>query len=635
MIRSRRNNYLRILLLIAFFSAFIYLLSLNSFNTLAQEASTPPTETETIIDTQPPTIPERLFPPPPLYRPVTVVNSQNFYVEWEAAEDNITLPEDMTYLYIPYHYGLIPILEEPFTYVGTTRHPETGYDADLMEGIYWYAVVAIDEAGNPSKPEGQYDTTLFIIDNKSPEKVRGVNMYNGYTSDTESLLGCNTYAGNSEIRIHWEKSNDNWDPLEPPLEVPPIPATIYVPIVDHYLITLKPTETELNPEAPLEEGEPQDPWEKISENLYFDIQEEDLIPDQNTYDFVVTAVDRGGNKGETSESCTLTIDSETPTTSITSPVNSHISKAPLNISGYSTDNYTLDTVSIYYTTYDTETEICNEEWLQLTTKEILDKETEPFNWSHYEYSLEDGTYCLKAQSKDLAENTEDLELAPLVANIMYDTTRPVIGAINISEDRILQSISTSDNLSGIKNTEMRIGALTQWTTYVPGEALDPLVNNEPGTYTLYIRATDNAGNEEVKSTNFTIPEPPPPQETEDPVLGANTSTTTSNTETETNTTTEENTEEPPPIQKPEEETTNEVPEENEILGMDNDPMLMEQTDMNTNNYPLDYTSGDVKGESTEDKDNSMLWISLVIIIPLLIIFIALLTRKDEEKEQTF
>jgi fibronectin type 3 domain-containing protein len=507
-----------------------------------------------------------------------------------------------------------------------------------MEGIYWYAVVAIDEAGNPSKPEGQYDTTLFIIDNKPPEKVRGVNVYNGYTSDPESLLGCNTYTGNSEIRIHWEKSNDNWDPLEPPLEVPPIPATIYVPIVDHYLITLKPTETELNPEAPLEEGELQDPWEKTSENLYYDIQEEDLIPDQNTYDFVVTAVDRGGNKGETSESCTLTIDAETPTTSITSPASGHISKAPLNISGYSTDNYTLDTVSIYYTTYDTETEICNEEWLQLTTKEILDKETEPFNWSHYEYSLEDGTYCIKAQSKDLADNTEDLELAPLVENIMYDATRPVIGSINISEDRILQSVSTSDNLSGIKNTEMRIGSLTQWTTYLPGEPLDPLVNNEPGTYTLYIRATDNAGNEEVKSTNFTIPEPPPPpQETEEPVLGANTSTTTTtnNTETETNTTTEENTEEPPPIQKPEEETTNEVPEENEILEMDNDPMLMEQTDMNTNNYPLDYTSGDVKGESTEDKDNSMLWISLVIIIPLLIIFIALLTRKDEEQEQTF
>jgi fibronectin type 3 domain-containing protein len=502
-------------------------------------------------------------------------------------------------------------------------------------------VVAIDKAGNPSKPEGQYDTTLFIIDNTPPEKVRGVNMYNGYTSDLESLLRCNAYASSSEVRIQWKQSNDDWDPQEPPPGVPPIPATIYVPIVDHYLITLKPTDTELNPEAPLEE-EPQDPWEKTSKNLYYDIQEEDLIPDQNTYDFVVTAVDRGGNKGETSESCTLTIDSEKPTTSITSPTNSHISKAPLNISGYSTDNYTLDTVSIYYTTYDTEAEICNEEWLQLTTKEILDKETKPFNWSHYEYSLEDGTYCIKAQSKDLAENTEDLELAPLVANIMYDTTRPVIGAINISENRILQSISTSDNLSGIKNTEMRIGALTQWTTYVPGEALDPLVNNEPGTYTLYIRATDNAGNEEVKSTNFTIPEPPPPpQETEDPVLGANTSTTTTTTttinnpETETNTTTEENTEESPPIQKPEEENTNEVPEENEVLEMDDDPMLMEQTDINNNNYPLDYTSGDVKGESTEDKNNSMLWISLVIIIPLLIIFIALLTRKDEKKEQTF
>jgi fibronectin type 3 domain-containing protein len=633
MIRSRRNNYLRILLLIAFLSTATYLLSTYSFTTLAQEPSIE--LPEEIVDTEPPTIPIHIFPPKPEFQPVTVVNSNNFYAEWEPSEDNITLPENIKYQYIAYYYRSTPIFPEPSEYTGETRHPREDYDNRLPEGIFWYTIIAIDEAGNTSEPLTSPAMTQFIIDNSPPNKVEDVNMYNGYTSDTESLLGCNTYAGNSEIRIHWEKSNDNWDPQEPPPGVPPIPATIYVPIVDHYLITLKPTETELNPEAPLEEGELQDPWEKTSENLYYDIQEEDLIPNQNTYDFVVTAVDRGGNKGETSESCTLTIDSETPTTSITSPTNSHISKAPLNISGYSTDNYTLDTVSIYYTTYDTETEICNEEWLQLTTKEILDKETEPFNWSHYEYSLEDGTYCLKAQSKDLAENTEDLELAPLVANIMYDTTRPVIGAINISENRILESISTSDNLSGIKNTEMRIGALTQWTTYVPGEALDPLVNNEPGTYTLYIRATDNAGNEEVKSTNFTIPEPPAPQEPDEPVLGANTSTTTNNTETETKTNTEENTEEPPPIQKPEEENTNEVPEENEILEMDNDPMLMEQTDMNTNNYPLDYTSGDVKGESTEDKDNSMLWISLVIIIPLLIIFIALLTRKDEEKEQTF
>lgn len=213
MIRPRRNNYLRILLLIAFFALATYLISPYSFHTIAQEE--PPTSSEEteIMDTQPPSVPVRLFPPPPLYRPVSVINSQNFYVEWEPAEDNVTLPENMTYLYIPYQFGLLPILEEPFTYVGTTRHPETGYDTDFMEGIYWYTVIAIDEAGNTSEPDGGHTTTQFIIDNSPPNKVEGVNIYKGYTSDTENLLGCSTYINNPEFRIQWQKNRRYLEPL--------------------------------------------------------------------------------------------------------------------------------------------------------------------------------------------------------------------------------------------------------------------------------------------------------------------------------------------------------------------------------------------------------------------------------------
>lgn len=627
---SCRNKYLRILLLITFFSTATYLLSVYSFRTFAQEAPTEPPEE--IIDTERPTTPTHIFPP---REPVTAVNSENFYVEWEPSEDNVTPPENITYLYIPYKFGLLPILEEPFTYVGTTRHPEQGYDTDFMEGIYWYTVIAIDEAGNPSEPDGGHSTTQFVIDNSPPDKVEDLNIYKGYTSDIESSLGCSKYINNTEFRIQWQKTEDTWNPLEEP-------PTDYNYLVTHYLITLKPEEVEPDPkQIPEETEEPTEPvpnpWEiKVKEN-YYDFQEENLIPEQNTYDFLVTAVDKAGNKGEPSEACSITVDANPPTTTISFPQDNHISKNPLLVNGYSTDDYTVDTVDLFYTPYDTEASLCGEEWNNLVTKQILDKETAPFNWSHYDSSLEDGTYCLRAQSKDLAGNIEDTKQLQTITNIMYDATRPVIENINITNNRVLASVSTSDNLSGIKEIQMRIGSIDQWTTYLLGEALDPLVNNEPGTYTLYIKVTDNAGNEEVQSSSFTIPEPPPPPTEEDPVLGASTSTNTSNETNNSETRTISTTTNSEIAQKAEQSTddpntdTLGVDEREETLEVDNNPPPIVQNDINTNNYPENTTNGEVKGESTVR--NNIILIALLILIPVFAIFFVLLDRKKGKEPQ--
>jgi hypothetical protein len=55
-------------------------------------------------------------------------------------------------------------------------------------------------------------------------------------------------------------------------------------------------------------------------------------------------------------------------------------------------------------------------------------------------------------------------------------------------------------------------------TYTTNIDLNDLLNNEPGTYTIYIRVTDKAGNITEDSTTYTIPEPP--AEDEEDVQGA-------------------------------------------------------------------------------------------------------------------
>jgi hypothetical protein len=310
----------------------------------------------------------------------------------------------------------------------------------------------------------------------------------------------------------------------------------------------------------------------------------------------------------------VTYDHTEPTSTITSPSSGYITNTTPEIIGYTEDTYSVDYVVLSYTTYNEGQ--CGTEWTELATLTNENKETLRYDWSYNDWSLEDGIYCIKAQGTDLAENTEE---TAVIENITYDKTAPQITLLEIIITGLL-SVTAEDITSGTKKIEVRIGEDGEWLDYEEGMNLNDLVNNEPGTYKIYVRVTDNAGNVIEDHRFFTIPSPPPttakdvlgaiitPQpvqasEPQDTILGQ--STGTGGYVYAQTTDGEEETEE-------EEETDDtEVEEEKDVKGTEDE--------------------NDVE----EEQEGRPWWVYPLIILPLLLLFIILWKRRKEDEEPQY
>jgi len=288
------------------------------------------------------------------------------------------------------------------------------------------------------------------------------------------------------------------------------------------------------------------------------------------------------------------------------------------IVGNTEDTYSVDQVVLSYTTYDEGQ--CGTEWTELITLENTEEDL-PFDWSYDGWNLEDGNYCIKAQGTDLAENEEN---TAIVENVIYDTTAPTISLMDIITG--LLSVTSEDILSGKASVEVKIDGVTDWEPYTEEMNLNDLVNNEPGTYTVYVKVTDNAGNVTEDSTFFTIPSPTPttveevlgavaspkPAQasgTQDPVYAQATGTGgpiyTQSAETETDL----------EIDIPEDEDTGGEERETEVKGTEDD------------------SDEEVLGE--EDQEGRPWWIYPLIILPLLLLFIILWKRRKEDEQPQY
>lgn len=332
------------------------------------------------------------------------------------------------------------------------------------------------------------------------------------------------------------------------------------------------------------------------------------------YQIRLAARDLAGNRdmdGPSEEVITVVVDNTPPETTITTPSSGYITNEEPEIIGYTEDGYSVDKVVLSYTDYNTDTSQCGDTWTELTTINNPDKETLPFDWSYDEWTLEDGAYCIKAQGTDLAGNEEH---TAIIENVIYDTTPPkitlldlVLGILNVTAD---------DLLSGQDKIEVSPGNGI-WELYAPDMDLNDLVGNQPGTYTIYVRVTDKAGNTTVQSTSFTIPSPTPTTtQTGGEILGV---TSPLN---------------PTPVEafgtggytiaQTEGENKEEEEAQKEEKGTEDNPGVKGEEDTEAVN-----TEEEIEGEGIK------WWVYPLVILPILAIFLILWKRRKEENEPQF
>ncbi|OGG04034.1 hypothetical protein A2W14_06195 [Candidatus Gottesmanbacteria bacterium RBG_16_37_8] len=128
---------------------------------------------------------------------------------------------------------------------------------------------------------------------------------------------------------------------------------------------------------------------------------------------MVRAVDLAGNKSVWSATFKLTRDTVNPTSVFSTPSSGvEYAGVPITIGGTSTDNYTIDSVSLYYSDY---TSSCSASYSLITTLDNALNNT-PYNFSYLWTPPSSGSYCIKARATDLAGN---IEASPVIENVDY------------------------------------------------------------------------------------------------------------------------------------------------------------------------------------------------------------------------
>jgi parallel beta-helix repeat protein len=205
----------------------------------------------------------------------------------------------------------------------------------------------------------------------------------------------------------------------------------------------------------------------------------------------------GGNWIRSSSTAEVIVDNTDPVTLFDNESNElseqYVSES-LTIGGVSTDESGIEKVTLSYR------ETGDIDWIKIIEIENSLGDL-PFDWVYTWTPSQDGTYDIKASATDIVGNMED---SPIIEAVTYDTTPPSITIFDIVGDML--NIEADDVLSGTEKVEIKIDD-GEWITYVSNVNLNDLLNNEPGTYTIYIKVTDKAGNVTEKSMTYTIPEP--------------------------------------------------------------------------------------------------------------------------------
>ncbi|MEF8874016.1 MAG: C25 family cysteine peptidase [Candidatus Thermoplasmatota archaeon] len=300
----------------------------------------------------------------------------------------------------------------------SVSHPYTG----LEEGEHTVEVRATDVAGYET-----VDSISFFIDHIPPE----IEIH----SPSEGQI-----IENSSVNVEWTGHDETSG-------------------IDYYEVRLKGGN-----------------WEGVGENTSYTF---DLEDGEHTVE--VGVYDNLGNSETTNVS--FVVDTTSPDLQILSPEDGDTFDKEQVTVEWSGDD---ETSGIDY--YEVRLEGSN--W-----QEVGDNTSSTFN-------LEEGEYTVDVRAIDNASNSETTTVS-----FMVDTTSPDLQILSpedgatVDEEQVTVEWSGNDEISGIYYYEIRLED-GEWEEV--GDSTTYTFNLEDGSYTLEMRATDNAGNSEIASVSFTV-----------------------------------------------------------------------------------------------------------------------------------
>ena len=131
----------------------------------------------------------------------------------------------------------------------------------------------------------------------------------------------------------------------------------------------------------------------------------------------------------------------------------------------------------------------------------------------------EGERLVEYRSTDAAGNVE----ATRSQTVKVDTAPPVVTSAESGTTTKTVTLTATDATSGVASIQYRIGDDAEWSTYDA-----PLSFDEPGTYLVRYRATDNAGNTAGGQLEVVVSEPGEPVEPAKPSVSLTTAPAAAN-----------------------------------------------------------------------------------------------------------
>ncbi|KKQ11844.1 MAG: Fibronectin type III domain-containing protein [candidate division WS6 bacterium GW2011_GWC2_36_7] len=196
----------------------------------------------------------------------------------------------------------------------------------------------------------------------------------------------------------------------------------------------------------------------------------------------------------------FTVDTTAPVSQFTQNQANTYHNSSILLQGVSNDVNGVTGVNLYYKNTN------SSNWILIETQTNTSNSS-TFNWSKTWTPPYQGTFDVKAEATDQAGNTEH---SPRMNRIVYDTTRPTFGNINIEEDYLSRyvngyygftiSVRADDSLSGIKGSTCEY--TLNGTTWTPGMFMNDKCRFGVPSFILYdnqsldirVRVNDKAGN---------------------------------------------------------------------------------------------------------------------------------------------